>query len=166
MKLYKSVISALALGLVVLSCHGQDPTNVRVQNVLKKLVASNNREVVGLGSWISGKKYNDPLTGGTSDHDMRLLLPQGTPPENALAEWRATQAKLKEMVKAEFGKDADRVLSTINLYPPTQLVQGVEDGADAAAGAAREAISAQPARRCESHESRGVRDETQKDLLN
>jgi hypothetical protein len=132
MKLYKSVISALALGLAALSCQGQDPTNVRVQNVLKKLVASNDREVVGLGSWISGKKYNDPLTGGASDHDMRLLLPQGTPPENALAEWRATQAKLKEMVKAEFGKDADRVLSTINLYPPTQLVQGVEDGADAA----------------------------------
>src|ERR1017187_8852991 len=132
MKLYKSVFSALALGLIALSCQGQDPTNVRVQNVLKKLVASNNSEVVGLGSWISGKKYNDPLTGGASDHDMRLLLPQGTAPENALEEWRATQAKLKEMVKAEFGKDADRVLSTINLYPPTQLVQGVEDGADAA----------------------------------
>ena len=132
MKLYKSVISALALGLVALSCQGQDPTNVRVQNVLKKLVSSNNSEVVGLGSWISGKKYNDPLTGGASDHDMRLLLPQGTSPEDALGEWKATQAKLKEMVKAEFGEDADRVLSTINLYPPTQLVQGVEDGADAA----------------------------------
>ena len=64
MKLYRRVINALALGLVVVSCQGQDPTNVRVQNVLKKLVASNNREVVGLGSWISGKKYNDPLTGG------------------------------------------------------------------------------------------------------
>jgi hypothetical protein len=132
MKSLHRVAWAAVLCLAALSCQGQDPTNVRVQKVLKGLVASNNSEVVGLGSWISGKKYNDPLAGGASDHDMRLLLPQGTSPENALEQWRATRASLTERIRAEFGKDADRILGTINLYPPTQLVQGVEDGADAA----------------------------------
>lgn len=107
------------------------PTNERMRAVVKQFVAETGGNVIGLGSWISNKKYADPLTGGKSDHDMRLLIPRGTTPEQAAKQWNEARKELISKIRQEFGKDADKVLKTVNLYPPTQLMQGVEDADDA-----------------------------------
>lgn len=101
------------------------PTNLRMQNIVKAFVAETGEEVIGLGSWISGRSYS-----ATSDHDMRLVC-RGQSPD-ALRRWQAARTRLAAMVRSEFGRDADRVLRTVNLYPPSQLMAGVEDAADAA----------------------------------
>jgi hypothetical protein len=106
-----------------------DPTNVRMQNVIRSFVAETGEEVIGLGSWISSRNYRDVLAGGTSDHDMRLVC-RGESPD-ALRRWQAARQRLAGMIRSEFGRDADRVLRTVNLYPPSQLMAGVENAADA-----------------------------------
>ncbi len=106
-------------------------TNERMRGIVKQVVENTGGDIIGLGSWISSKKYADPLTGGKSDHDMRLLLPRGTKPEVAAEEWNKVRKELTAKIRKEFGKDADTVLKTVNLYPPTQLMEGVEDTDDA-----------------------------------
>ena len=41
---------------------------------VKQTVKETGVQVIGVGSWTSEKKYKGPLTGGTSDHDMRVVL--------------------------------------------------------------------------------------------
>jgi hypothetical protein len=84
-----------------------------------------------LGSWVSGKGYGDPLKGGGSDHDMRLVLPKGTPPELAAEEWRNARNALEKTIRDEFGDKADEILKSTNFYPPSQLMNGVEKAEDA-----------------------------------
>jgi len=119
------------LALLAPHAPAQAPTNTRVMDVVKRTVGESGQSIIGLGSWVSGKKYGDPLKGGASDHDMRLLLPQGTKPEDALKQWQTVRQKLVTEMKKEFGDDAGRVLATVNLYPPTQLMTDVESPADA-----------------------------------
>ncbi len=99
--------------------------NVRMQNVVRQFVAQSGQQVIGLGSWISGRNYT-----ATSDHDMRLVV-SGGDPATALRQWQEARTRLRDLVRAEFGRDADRVLRTTNLYPPSQLMSGVENAADA-----------------------------------
>jgi hypothetical protein len=106
-------------------------TNTRVMEVVKRTVGETGQSIIGLGSWVSGKKYGDPLKGGTSDHDLRLLLPQGTQPADALKQWQDVRGKLLTQLRKEFGSDADKILETVNLYPPAQLMTDVEGPADA-----------------------------------
>lgn len=125
-----------ALGLLLsfgLSpCSSQNPaTNVRVIQVTKQFVAGSGESVIGVGSWISGKNYGDVLQKGLSDHDMRLVLPEGTTEQQAMTAWRNAQKELRALVQKEFGADAPKVLKTINLYPPSQLMQGIETAAEA-----------------------------------
>lgn len=100
---------------------------VRMQGVVKKFVQETGMQVIGLGSWISGKGY----VAGVSDHDLRLVMPPGTSPEMAQKMWASAQQRLRELVKQEFGGRASQVLSRTNLYPPTQLMRGVLNPEDA-----------------------------------
>lgn len=119
------------LALLAPHAPAQAPTNTRVMDVVKRTVGESGQSIIGLGSWVSGKKYGDPLKGGASDHDMRLLLPKGTKPEDALKQWQTVRQKLVTAMKKEFGDEAGKVLATVNLYPPTQLMTDVESPADA-----------------------------------
>lgn len=100
---------------------------LRMQNVVKRLVQETGLQVIGLGSWISGKGY----VPGVSDHDLRLVMPPGTGPETANRMWGVAQQRLRELIRQEFGSRAPEVLSHTNLYPPTQLMRGVTNPQDA-----------------------------------
>lgn len=108
-------------------------TNLRMQNVVKQFAVESNHQVVGMGSWISGKNYGDVLKAGASDHDLRLVAPRGTNEAAALRQWQEARNRLSRLIEKEFGGDAAKVMKTVNLYPPTQLMKGVEDMADAQA---------------------------------
>ena len=99
----------------------------RMQEVVKRFVSETGYQVIGVGSWIRGTGYQP----GRSDHDMRLLLPRGTSPQEAQRAWATAQQRLREMIKQEFGEQAQRILQRTNLYPPSQLMQGVESAEDA-----------------------------------
>lgn len=107
-------------------------TAVRMQNVVMRFTQTTGNDMIGLGSWISGKKYSDVLMGGTSDHDLRLLSNAQTPAE-AQRDWLRARQTLTDLIKKEFGQDADKVLRSVNLYPPNQLMTGVEDAGEALA---------------------------------
>lgn len=122
-------LMAMAVGLC-----GASPTHLRVQDSVKQAVLQSGSEVVIVGSWFKGgERYKDPLARvqGASDHDMRVRVPPGTPREEALEQWRRVRQEVERTVRSEFGKDADRILETINVYPPRELMAGVEDAADA-----------------------------------
>jgi hypothetical protein len=106
-------------------------TNLRMQNVVKQFAVESNQQVVGMGSWISGKNYTDVLSAGASDHDLRLVVPRGANEAVARRQWQEARGRLATLIEKEFGKDAGKVMNTVNLYPPTQLMRGVEDLADA-----------------------------------
>jgi tetratricopeptide (TPR) repeat protein len=93
--------------------------------------------LTGLGSWVTpGGKYRDPLTrteagayeflNNASDHDLRLVLPEGTSEEEALKIYQEVRSQFVSRVRASFGNEAERVLQSINIYPPEQLMKGVE----------------------------------------
>jgi hypothetical protein len=98
-------------------------TNIRVQNVIKDIVKDAGQKFIGLGSWITGNNYNNPLTasGGASDHDIKLILPMGTSDDDALKAYKNARKTLTERIRDEFGGDANKILKSINIYPPTQL---------------------------------------------
>jgi len=133
----------LLLTLILTSSAQTVPTNVRMQNVVKAFVERTGQQLIGLGSWISGTNYNDVLTSGVSDHDLRLVIQRSgiTPAlsEQELQsarrvlteEWQSARRVLTEMINQEFGKDASKILGVTNLYPPNQLMKGVENAADA-----------------------------------
>lgn len=116
-----------ALLLIPVRAGAQDPTSthLRMQKVVRDFVARSSQEVIGLGSWISGRNYT-----ATSDHDMRLVV-RGGDRAGALSQWEAARTELRDLVRREFGDQADRVLRSVNLYPPSQLMSGVENAADA-----------------------------------
>lgn len=111
----------------------QQSTALRMQRVVTRYTAETGNQVLGMGSWMSGRNYGDVLAGAShvSDHDMRLLMPRGTRPGPARAAWQQARRRMVALIQEEFGDDAGRVLAQTNLYPPSQLMAGVEDTADA-----------------------------------
>lgn len=100
--------------------------NLRMQKVVRQFVKETGREVVGVGSWINGA-----YRVGFSDHDLRIVMPQGTAEADAARAWQESQARLKVLIQEEFGPQAESVLSRTNVYAPTQMMKGVEDASDA-----------------------------------
>ena len=126
------LLYVLVLGLQGPLLAQAESTAARMQKVVGTFVRETGNEILGVGSWMSGRGYRDGLSKAVqqaSDHDMRLLLPRGTPPDQAAAAWRAANGRLQELIRAEFGDDAAKVLQNTNLYPPTQLMAGVDDPA-------------------------------------
>lgn len=124
--------SVLALVIFGLPAPQQPSTALRMQSILKSVVQETGAKLLSVGSWISQTNYRDPLKfAAGSDHDLRLLMPPGTTAEDANQAWRAVRQKIIEKVRAEFGKDASKVLANTNFYAPSQLMSGVETQADA-----------------------------------
>ncbi|HMK42844.1 MAG TPA: hypothetical protein VK445_01765, partial [Dissulfurispiraceae bacterium] len=99
-------------------------------------------KVIKQGSWISGVKYRDPLKNlvDASDHDARLFIPlENVSPERAKDAWKSFQGRLRRKIKAlaeTAGYNTDeiqRLLRSVNLYPPSQMLQNVAKNEDAIA---------------------------------
>ena len=115
-----------------------DGPDLRMQRVLARFVEETGHAVIGLGSWVSGVYFNP----ASSDFDMRLVLGEGATEAqladvaeaqraHLLAQWREARGRLASLIRTEFGSDAGSVLARANLYPPNQLMVGVENTADA-----------------------------------
>ena len=131
------LVMAIGAAFHALPVEGVDPTNVRMQRVVKRFVAAqgDGSQVVTLGSWAEkGSNYNDVLTGGTSDHDMRFIPRPGSNEAEAVEQWKQARNQLRGYIIEEFGtQDANKILSKTNLYAPSQAMVGVEDLETAAA---------------------------------
>lgn len=103
------------------------PDNIAMQGVVRDFVRETGRDVLGVGSWIRGSY------GAGSDHDMRLVLPPGTPKDKAIAEWAKARQTLNRLIDARFKERAAAIKQATNLYPPSQMMGGVEDVEDAMA---------------------------------
>jgi hypothetical protein len=124
---------------------------------VEKLVAKHGVRVGVIGSSVKGKKYLDPLLGTVknfSDVDMTLIVDKldgvdpGAYEEALFKKWRAFRDDLQmsvsrrltaldqsgELAASHGGKLADdyakRVMDSINVYPPDQLVEGAKDSDD------------------------------------
>ncbi len=90
--------------------------------------------LVSLGSWTKpGGSYRDPLGSHQrpSDHDLRLVVPKGLNNAEALQFYNQTRARVAYGVRMRFGVNANRILESINIYPPEQLMAGVKTEAEA-----------------------------------
>ncbi|MBZ0130839.1 MAG: hypothetical protein K8F59_17210 [Rhodobacteraceae bacterium] len=100
-----------------------------VRQVLEKFVKETGLQIVGVGSWVTGENYKP----GVSDHDLRLVLPEGTSPEKARQIWVEAREKLKTSMVDAFRNLPDKtfktsdILAKTNFYPPDQMMGGVVD---------------------------------------
>lgn len=142
-----SVLAALLLPLLLCPPPGAfaDPTGkdkvaLDVMNdAVKQTVRQTGTEAAGVGSWISRQKYRGPLTGGTSDHDMRVVLTGETDEAKMVQKWKDFQGSLKSNIRAA-GKarglsqaEIDKLVGSTNVYPPSQVMAGVENADEAVA---------------------------------
>jgi hypothetical protein len=122
-------LSAFLLLMLVLPRGAPAQDNVRMLSAVKSWVAETGNQVIALGSWVSGGSYKP----GSSDHDMRLIVPAGTPPADAAKRWKTARAGLEAAIRREFGAErAKDILAKTNLYAPSQLMSTVGNAEDAA----------------------------------
>ncbi|OPY06042.1 MAG: hypothetical protein A4E67_01659 [Syntrophaceae bacterium PtaB.Bin038] len=142
-----SVLAALLLPLLLCPPPGAfaDPTGkdkvaLDVMNdAVKQTVRQTGTEAAGVGSWISRQKYRGPLTGGTSDHDMRVVLTGETDEAKMVQKWKDFQGSLKSNIRAAgtarglSQAEIDKLVGSTNVYPPSQVMAGVENADEAVA---------------------------------
>ncbi|MEI6669428.1 MAG: hypothetical protein WCP29_14850 [Acidobacteriota bacterium] len=180
----KLLLAFAALALAPLTIHAGPPVkalphvlgtrHIVLEQLEAVLALDPGLEIIGQGSWLRSpsavpkkggpisRAYSDPLLGGTSDHDLRLVMKGGD--EAAMAsKWRNVQTLLRDRIRNLFpaGADpkrlqdilmsfdftaeeaskiasrgatniADAVLKSVNLYSPPQLVRFVVDEKTAA----------------------------------
>lgn len=117
----------------------KDAKALEVMNdAVKWTVESTKTDVVGQGSWVSRSKYTGPLGGGTSDHDMRVLVPGETESEALIGKWNEFQNELKDNIrkagraKGLENSEIDKLIQSTNVYPPNQITNSFENAEDAA----------------------------------
>jgi hypothetical protein len=122
----------------------KDAKALEVMNdAVKWTVERTKTDVVGQGSWVSRAKYAGPLGGGTSDHDMRVLVPGETDSAALVGKWNIFQNELKDNIrKAGRAKglakgEIDKLVQSTNVYPPNQITNSFENADDAASFFAR-----------------------------
>lgn len=164
---------AAASGLTEAMPHVQGTRKIVLEQLDRLLMADPALQIIGQGSWLrpvgeAAKKgpisraYADPLLGGTSDHDLRLVM-KGK--DQAIAQrWKLAQERLREGIRSLFPKNAspkaientllkygfkpaeaqalareggeaivNKILSSVNLYAPPQLMRDVVNDKTAAA---------------------------------
>ena len=167
----------------------QGTRRIVLEQLEQLLLADPQLQIIGQGSWLrpvgsaaqaAGKgpisrAYADPLLGGTSDHDLRLVM-KGK--DQAIAyRWQAAQDKLRNGIQSLFPKNASaqaieetlikygfqpaeakalakqggqalvgKILQSVNLYAPPQLMRNVVDEKTAAALFKKARLGAQPGR--------------------
>ncbi len=117
-----------------------------MQWAVKKTVTETKTECGGIGSWISAKKYKGPFSGGTSDHDIRLIMPDGMTEKEIMEKWKAFRNTLKKNIaeaannpsfkarieKFQFkGNVAEMLEGATNVYPPNQIMDTLLDDKEA-----------------------------------
>ncbi|MDD2923786.1 hypothetical protein [Rhodoferax sp.] len=129
---------ALLLGQPAFGLEPRDQQALDLMNfAVKQTVKETGVEVIGVGSWTSGKNYKGPLTGRTSDHDMRVVLTGETSQAAQARKWKDFQEKLKENIVASgqakrlSEADIGKLLKSTNVYPPSQVMETVESAQDA-----------------------------------
>jgi hypothetical protein len=151
----------------------QGTRRIVLEQLDRLLLADPALQVIGQGSWLrpasqaAGKgpisrAYADPLLGGTSDHDLRLVM-KGK--DQAIAyRWKLAQDRLRDGIRSLFPKNASakaieetllkygfrpaeaqalarqggealvgKILQSVNLYAPPQLMREVVNDKTAAA---------------------------------
>ncbi len=100
-----------------------------MQDAVRTFVAETGYQVVGIGSWVGGKGY----TPGVSDHDLRLILPEGVSARESQKIWADARSKLKKTIQEAHkanpmeGASVDDILALTNFYPPDQMMGDVPD---------------------------------------
>ena len=111
------------------------PPSVRVivDQAVKDYILKTNSgaSIKVIGSWVgSNKKYKDPLkySSNFSDHDMTLVLPPEMDKKKALIEWKKARMYIKNEVRYKLRNkkiaagEIERVIGSISIYPPSQLI--------------------------------------------
>ncbi len=136
------VISLLVLCLMAAWSPGAlgDQTVVDPRPIIEELIeryvekhGGKNFKVVTVGSWVTGKKYRNPLLDAAdpSDHDMTLFMDSDDPAQMQ-KEWRKFQKFMRRGLRAKLPPgDTDAVLKSVNIYPPDQLTDDIIDQSDA-----------------------------------
>lgn len=125
LRLSRSVLIVMALMVLAPVVWGQ-ALDEQMQKVAMRFVEETGDSVMGVGSWMGSPRF-DPLT---SDFDMRLVVGSGN--EQVLrAKWEASRQTMTRLIREEFGDRAPDILGRTNLYPPQQLMRGVENTSDA-----------------------------------
>ncbi len=131
------------------SAAGPPPAPVPVREIVERAVEAyvqrTGNQVVGMGSWIKGATYRNPLTSpDPSDHDMTPVF-QGGKPAELERQWKDMQGFLRQEIsdglrKAKPGitsQEIDQVMRSVNVYPPESLIADVVDEKEAAQRFAR-----------------------------
>lgn len=150
----------------------QGTRRIVLEQLDRMLLADPALQVIGQGSWLRpvgqstrgpiSRAYADPLLGGTSDHDLRLVM-KGK--DQAIAHrWKLAQERLRDGIRSLFPKHASaqvieqtlikygfqpaqakalarqggeaivsKILQSVNLYAPPQLMREVVNDKTAAA---------------------------------
>ena len=117
----------------------QIPVREIVDRAVEAYVQRTGNQVVGMGSWIKGTTYRNPLTSpDPSDHDMTPLF-KSKDPLVLEQQWKSMQSELRESIEkglrqAKPGitpQEIDKVMRSVNVYPPESLVADVVDEKEA-----------------------------------
>ncbi|MBU4565529.1 MAG: hypothetical protein KMY53_10730 [Desulfarculus sp.] len=117
----------------------QVPVREIVDRAVEAYVQRTGNQVVGMGSWIKGTTYRNPLTSpDPSDHDMTPLF-KSKDPLVLEQQWKSMQSELRESIEkglrqAKPGitrQEVDKVMRSVNVYPPESLVADVVDEKEA-----------------------------------
>ena len=112
-----------------------------VERALKR-TGNQQIEIIAQGSWISGQNYKDPrfkqMLPGVSDHDMRVFFrSQNVTQGQALEMYKNfrmnVQEELRGFVERGLISAEEHLIirNSINIYPPEELMKGVESADDA-----------------------------------
>jgi len=124
--------------LAPLSAHAfQTPTKELVLEASKHYMAHAKKGVYlnVLGSWVGNNpRYRDPIkkefAKNFSDHDMTLIMPEGTDPHELLREWKKARREISQYLRRKLAAEGatpaqvERVISSVSIYPPQQLIDG------------------------------------------
>ncbi|WP_414662654.1 coiled-coil domain-containing protein [Horticoccus sp. 23ND18S-11] len=158
-----SAFAAVAGDLTTAMPYAQGTRRMVLEQLERLLAADPGLQVIGQGSWLRGpvaraaqlsRNYADPLLGGTSDHDLRLVM-KGEDGQ-LLSKWKSVRdqlaeglqnlfkgrsvAEVEQMLMKNYGYSAQQaaaiagqgadnvaqiVLKSVNLYPPPQVMRNV-----------------------------------------
>jgi hypothetical protein len=115
----------------------QTPTKELVLEASKHYMAHAKKGIYlnVLGSWVGNNpRYRDPIkkefAKNFSDHDMTLIMPEGTDPNELLREWKKARREISQYLRRKLAAEGatpaqvERVISSVSIYPPQQLIDG------------------------------------------
>jgi hypothetical protein len=145
----KAFLILLVLLLCPPSVNAQTgPASVDVRSIVDQALRDYVRQssdkvkgVTGVGSWIEGSRYRNPLTSpDPSDHDMTPIFDSRKMTKAQMAEeWKRMQAFMRQRIeqglKAKLPgaspEQIKKVMRSVNIYPPDEIMADVVDEKEA-----------------------------------